>query len=179
MHTFSKQNRTKQKGTGVVEKSMKYSICLQDYLIWYDPMNSIVMQCYVPDDSCSYKIKITERCSDMHTLTHNFWHFLLSIIFINETNLNISINKLIAFSALTQLVWWQEGHPTCKKWVVGCWRVYLSGARCRLAYSPADATATHSLASVKSRLVLPFWYRLTRVVSEKGLLNACVFPLIN
>ena len=25
-----------------------------------------------------------------------------------------------------------------------------------------------SLASVKSRLVLPFWYRLTRVVSEKG-----------
>ena len=31
-----------------------------------------------------------------------------------------------------------------------------------------------SLASVKSRLVLPFWYRLTRVVPEKGLLNGCV-----
>jgi len=31
-----------------------------------------------------------------------------------------------------------------------------------------------SLASVKSRLVLPFWYRLTRVVSEKGPLNGCV-----
>ena len=30
-----------------------------------------------------------------------------------------------------------------------------------------------SLASVKSRLVLPFWYRLTRVVSDKGLLNGC------
>ena len=28
-----------------------------------------------------------------------------------------------------------------------------------------------SLASVKSRLVLPFWYRLTWVVLEKGLLN--------
>jgi len=26
--------------------------------------------------------------------------------------------------------------------VVGCWRGYLSGARCRLAYGPADATAT-------------------------------------
>ena len=26
----------------------------------------------------------------------------------------------------------------------------------------------------KSRLVLPFWYRLTRVVPEKGLLNGCV-----
>ena len=31
-----------------------------------------------------------------------------------------------------------------------------------------------SLASVKSRLVLPFWYRLTRVVPDKGPLNVCV-----
>ena len=31
-----------------------------------------------------------------------------------------------------------------------------------------------SLASVKSRLVLPFWYRLTRVVAEKKPLNGCV-----
>ena len=30
-----------------------------------------------------------------------------------------------------------------------------------------------SLASVKSRLVLPFWYRLTRVVPDKGPLNGC------
>ena len=31
-----------------------------------------------------------------------------------------------------------------------------------------------SLALVKSRLVLPFWYRLTRVVPDKGPLNGCV-----
>ena len=31
-----------------------------------------------------------------------------------------------------------------------------------------------SLASVKSRLVLPFWYRLTRVVPQKGPLNGCM-----
>ena len=31
-----------------------------------------------------------------------------------------------------------------------------------------------SLASVKSRLVLPLWYRPTRVVPEKGPLNRCV-----
>ena len=31
-----------------------------------------------------------------------------------------------------------------------------------------------SLASVKSRLVLSFWYRLTWVVPEKGPLNGCV-----
>jgi len=30
-----------------------------------------------------------------------------------------------------------------------------------------------SLASVKSRLVLPFWYQLTWVVPEKGPLNGC------
>ena len=33
----------------------------------------------------------------------------------------------------------------CIDFVVGCWRGYLSGARCRLAYCPADATATHCL----------------------------------
>ena len=31
-----------------------------------------------------------------------------------------------------------------------------------------------SLASVKFRLVLPFWYRLTWVVPDKGPLNGCV-----
>jgi len=73
-----------------------------------------------------------------------------------------------AFSVLMLLVGRQEGHPACKNWVVGCWHGYLSEARCRPAYGPADATATHSLASVKSRLVLPFWYWLTWVVQEKG-----------
>ena len=50
-----------------------------------------------------------------------------------------------AFSALILLVGWQEGHPACKNRVVGCWCGCLSGARCRLAYGLADATATHCL----------------------------------
>ena len=58
----------------------------------------------------------------------------------------------------------RKGIRSVKNWLVGCWRGYLSGARCRRIYGPADATATHCLASVKSRLVLPFWYRLTRIV---------------
>jgi len=29
--------------------------------------------------------------------------------------------------------------------LVGCWHGYLSGARCRFAYGPADPTATHCL----------------------------------
>jgi len=51
----------------------------------------------------------------------------------------------IAFSALMLLVGRQEGHPACKKLSVGFWCGYLSAARCRLAYGPADATATHCL----------------------------------
>jgi len=31
-----------------------------------------------------------------------------------------------------------------------------------------------TLASVKSRLVLPFWYLLTRIVLDNGPLNGCV-----
>jgi len=50
-----------------------------------------------------------------------------------------------AFSALTLLVGRQDGHPAWKKQSGGYWRGYLSGARCRLAYGPADATATHCL----------------------------------
>jgi len=81
-----------------------------------------------------------------------------------------------AFSALMLLVGRQEGHPACKKHrVVGCWRGYLSGARCRLAYGPADATATHCLVLQWN----PDWFYLsgtapTWVVPEKGPLNGCL-----
>ena len=50
-----------------------------------------------------------------------------------------------AFSAMKLLVGRQEGHSACKTWAVGCWHGYLSRARFRLAYGPADATATHCL----------------------------------
>jgi len=58
------------------------------------------------------------------------------------------LSGVVAFSALTLLVERQEGHPACKKLSggqVGCWLGYLSGARCKLVYGPADATATHCL----------------------------------
>ena len=51
---------------------------------------------------------------------------------------------LMAFSALTLLVEWQEGHPACKK-LSGGVLAWLSGSRCRLAYGPAAADATHCL----------------------------------
>ena len=39
----------------------------------------------------------------------------------------------------------RKGIRPVKNWVVGCSCGYLSGARCRLAYGPVDATATHCL----------------------------------
>ena len=39
----------------------------------------------------------------------------------------------------------RKGIRPVKKWVVGCWHGYLSGASCRLAYGPTDATSTHCL----------------------------------
>ena len=46
-------------------------------------------------------------------------------------------------------VGWAAGRASGlkKTWVLGCWHGYLSGARCRLAYGPADATATYSCFS--------------------------------
>jgi len=62
----------------------------------------------------------------------------------------------------------------CKNWVMRCWCGYLCGARCRLfAYGPCHPKTPSSLASFKSRLVLPSWYRLTQVVLEKRPLNSC------
>ena len=39
----------------------------------------------------------------------------------------------------------RKGIRPVKNWVVGCWCGCLFGERCRLAYGPADATATHCL----------------------------------
>ena len=79
-----------------------------------------------------------------------------------------------AFSALTLLVGRQEGHPACKKQSGGV-LVWLSvWCEVQTCMWPSWCHChSLSLAPVKSRLVLPFWYRLTQVVLEKRPLNAC------
>ena len=80
-----------------------------------------------------------------------------------------------AFSALMLLVERQEGHPSCKKQSGGV-LVWLSVWSKMLSCIWPSWCHCHSLslASVKSRLVLPYWYRLTGVVLKKGPLNGCV-----
>jgi len=55
--------------------------------------------------------------------------------------------------------------------VVGCWRGYLSGARCRLVYGPTDATATHFS---KIQVGLIFLVPDHPGSPGKGPLNGCV-----
>ena len=85
----------------------------------------------------------------------------------------------IAFSALTLLVGQQEGHPACKKLSGGvlAWLSVWSEVQTCIRPSGFHCHSL-SLASVKPRLVLPFWYRLTWVVPDKGPLNGCVYYLI-
>ena len=80
-----------------------------------------------------------------------------------------------AFSALTLLVGWQEGHPACKKLsneVLAWLSVWIEVQTC--IWSSLCHCHSLSFASIKSRLVLHFWYRLTWVVPDKGPLNVCV-----
>ena len=86
----------------------------------------------------------------------------------------VGYNVPCAFSALTLLVGRQEGHPACKKLSSGvlAWLSVWSEVQSCIRPSWCHCHSL-SLAPVKSRLVLPFWYRLTQVVLEKRPLNGC------
>ena len=81
----------------------------------------------------------------------------------------------LPFTALMLLVGRQEWHPACKKLSgeVLAWLSVWSEVQTCIWPSWCHCHSL-SLASVKSRLVLPFWYRLTRVVLDRGPLNGCV-----
>ena len=87
----------------------------------------------------------------------------------------IQYMKFCASSALTLLVGRQEGHPVCKKLSGGvlAWLSVWSEVQTCIWPSWCHCHSL-SLAPVKSRLVLPFWYRLTRVVPDKVPLSGCV-----
>ena len=80
-----------------------------------------------------------------------------------------------AFSALTLLVGRQEGHPACKKtewWGAGVVICLELGADVHTAQlMPLPLTVS---CFTKIQIDFAFWYRLTRVVPEKGPLNVCV-----
>ena len=65
----------------------------------------------------------------------------------------------------------RKGIRPVKNLVVGCWHGYLSGARCRLAYGPVDATV-----SCFGKIQIGFAFLVLAYLGSpgKGLLNGCV-----
>jgi len=57
---------------------------------------------------------------------------------------------------------------------VRCWRGYLSGARCRLAYGPADATATHCLLLQYN----PDWFYHLGSPGQRAIKRVCVYVCV-
>ena len=90
-----------------------------------------------------------------------------------------SLRKRISLqynSALMLLVGWQEEHSACKKLSGGVLTWLSDWSEAQTCIWPSGCHChSLSLASVKSRLVFPFWYRLTWVVPETGPLNVCVY----
>jgi len=111
-------------------------------------------------------------------LSCDFIHFFPCLYHYYRT-----VYSAFAFSALTLLVGRQEGHQACKKLSGGvlAWLSVCSKAQTCIQPSWCHCHSV-SLASVKYRLVVPFWYRITRAVLEKGLLNryvcVCVYSAI-
>jgi len=69
----------------------------------------------------------------------------LSSCFLFFFCFSVVVSFTVAFSALTLLVGWQEGHPACKKLSVGVLAWLSVWSEVQTAYGPADATAAHCL----------------------------------
>ena len=139
-----------------------------------------ILHCYSRDLD-QHRLVKTFKCVCVCVWIQFFYWlaFLNYTTFANERAGQIFLALLtvgyIAFSALTLLVGWQEGHPACKKLSGGvlAWLSVWSQVQTCIWPSWCHCHSL-SLAPVKSRLVLLFWYRLTRVVPDKGLLSGCV-----
>ena len=94
---------------------------------------------------CKFFFSVTLNFACLFNITC----YLLVVICLCSC-LSLMLRFSLYFQPVPSVLWhcWlgsRKGMRPVKNWVVGCWRGYLSGARCRLAYGPADATATHCL----------------------------------
>jgi len=115
--------------------------------------------------------------------------FTLALRCQNESLLLLPITCNCLIRAVTEVVpsvlwsYWlvglQEGHLACKKLSGGVlsWLSFWSEVQTCIWPSWCHCHSL-SVASVKSRLVLSFWYRVTWVVPGKGLLNVCVYVCV-
>jgi len=126
-------------------------------------------------------LPLTISCTSKSRLVLPFWYWHACVV-LDKGPLNgccccskfprTNVLNTILLATVPSVLWhcWLGGRNgiwPVKNWVVGCWRSYLSGASCRFAYSPAMPLPLTISCSSKSRLVLPSWCRLSRVVPDK------------
>jgi len=112
-----------------------------------------------------YVIKSLQKCKCWKWIVTKI--LTVETVFFNQIPLPVTIvNVQKLYSAQLPGNWpsvlWRcwlgdrKGIRAVKNWAVGCWHGCVSGARCRLAYGPADATATHSLLLRKIQIGFTF-----------------------
>ena len=116
-------------------------------------------------------LPLTVSCFSKIKIGLPFWYRLTRVV-LDKGPLNGCVWGVCAFSALTLLVGRQQEQPACKNewWGVGVVICLERCADCLLMLLHPKTSST--LATSRSRLVLPFWYRLTQVVLENRL-NGC------
>jgi len=91
---------------------------------------------------------LQKSCQNAHYLRPNIASHYCTYCCYYATGSIGSAFRLQCFSLSVPWLCWlgsRKGIWPVKNWVVRCWHGYLSGARCRHAYCPADATVTHCL----------------------------------
>jgi len=100
-----------------------------------------------------------------------FWTKFLFLLFYSDRFYDNEKLKPVLFWQFLQFVLFA-------KIVVGCWRVYLSGVRRRLAYGWYSWCHCHTGTvsfSVKSRLVLPIFFCISYSLRSKAI-HMCFIP---
>ena len=131
------------------------SVCILTVLSWHQIQ--LYLTATFKTDTLGVTEPFDEKCVTM---------FLTSLFFMPSV--------LFAFSALTLLVGRQEDHLACKKLSGGvlAWLSVWSEVQMHMAQlMPLPLTVS---CFSKIQIDLPFWYRLTQVVPDKGPLNGCV-----
>ena len=99
-----------------------------------------------------------------------------------SANIFIACAHFVVHWLMPSVLWhcWLGIRKSIQSVKIECWGVGVvicleRGADClhMLQLMPLHPITASSLASFKSRLVLPFWYWLTQVVQEKRPLNGC------
>jgi len=106
--------------------------------------------------------------------TQSFFVFMLFYIFVTLVIVLCCITDLwtpIRAGFVPSVLWrcWlggRKGIRPVKNWVVGCWRGYLSGARCRFAYAQLIPLPLTISCSSKIYIGFTFWFYLSGTGSQ-------------